>query len=253
MTDAQDAKAEDPGHSYMRLPWPLVAAGLFGLLVLVLAAGLFANRYLRPQVGLVPTEVPLAAAAASPTPLPATAVAATPGVVLARTPLIIGTVAPPTATGAPATAAVSTPMPELPPVMSSTPSPLPTVEPALAEEVGRAYELFWRVRTQALLELDETHLPEVMDAEYLVTFKRTMARLRAENRAIKTRVVLNYFVIAASQDSANVVDDIEDNSVYVRIGTEDPLTSPTADQLRVLYSLSKSLGIWKVVDSVRSE
>jgi hypothetical protein len=253
MTDARDAKGEDSGHAYVRLPWPLVAAGLFGVLVLVLAAGLFANRYLRPQVGLVPTEVPLAAPGASPTPQPATAVVATPVAALARTPLIIGTVAAPTVTPppAPATAPTSTPEPAAP--ASPTPSPLPTVEPALAEEVGRAYEMFWRVRTQALLELDETHLSEVMDADYLTAFKQTMARLRAENRAIKTRVILNYFVVGASQDSATVVDDIEDNSVYVRIGTEDPLTSPTADQLRVLYSLTKSSGMWKVVDSVRSE
>jgi hypothetical protein len=66
-------------------------------------------------------------------------------------------------------------------------------------------------------------------------------------------VILNYFVIEASQDFANVVDDIEDNSVYVKVGTEDPLTSPTGDQLRVLYSLSKSSSVWKVVESVRSE
>src|SRR5437762_1252904 len=158
MTDAQDAKDEDSGHSYMRLPWPVVAALLFGVLVLVLAIGLFANRYLRPQVGLVPTEVPLAAPPASSTSLPATAVAATPVAALPRTPPIIGTVAAPTATPQPPQVTASTSTPQPPAVASSTPSPLPTVEPALAEEVGRAYEMFWRVRSQALLELDATHL-----------------------------------------------------------------------------------------------
>src|SRR5437762_7401414 len=92
MTDAQDAKDEDSGHSYVRLPWPVVAALLFGVLVLVLAAGLFANRYLRPQVGLMPTEVPLAAAATS-TPVPVAAVTSTPAATSTpgteRTPLII--------------------------------------------------------------------------------------------------------------------------------------------------------------------
>src|SRR5713101_789190 len=139
MTDARDAKSEDPGHSYVRLPWPLVALGLFGLLVLVLAAGLLANRYLRPQVGLVPTEVPLAAPTAA---IPTPAVAATPVVALARTPLIIGTVAASTATPPPAAAVAPTATPGPPPLATPTPSPLPTVEPALAEEVGRAYEMF---------------------------------------------------------------------------------------------------------------
>jgi hypothetical protein len=252
MTDARDAKGEDSGHSYVRLPWPLVAAGLFGLLILVLAAGLFANRYLRPQIGLVPTAVPLAAPTAGvPTPFPATAVAAT--AAEAGTPLIIGTVAARTATPplVPAAAPTSTPAP--PALASATPSPLPTVEPALAEEVGKAYEMFWRVRSQALLELDATHLAETMDGDYLTNFTQGIDQLRSEGRAIKTKVSLHYFVFQASADAASIVDDLEDNSVYVTVGTEDALSNPTGDQQRVLYRLRKVEGAWKVVGSVRSE
>src|SRR5439155_17472354 len=62
MDDAHDAETEPT--PYMRIPWPLVAVALLGILAVVLAAGLLANRYLRPQVGLVPT--PLAAAAPPP-------------------------------------------------------------------------------------------------------------------------------------------------------------------------------------------
>ena len=61
-----------------------VAAILFGVLVVLLAAGLYANRNLRPQVGLVPTPVPRTpAVAVATTATPQ--LAATPG----PTPLVI--------------------------------------------------------------------------------------------------------------------------------------------------------------------
>ncbi|HLZ29571.1 MAG TPA: hypothetical protein VKV73_19820, partial [Chloroflexota bacterium] len=82
MDDAPDAEPEAP--PYIRLPWPLVAAALGGVLLLALALGLFANRYLRPQLGAAPTSLPLAAAAeptTGPTPSPA------PSPTLAPTPI----------------------------------------------------------------------------------------------------------------------------------------------------------------------
>jgi hypothetical protein len=127
------------------------------------------------------------------------------------------------------------------------------VEPTLAAEVGQAYENFWRVRSQALLELDESHLPEVMDGDYLNTVSQRIDELRTEDRAIKTHVILNYSVLEVTEDSATVIDDFEDDSVYVKVGTDEPLTDPTADQLRVLYKLRNFAGAWKVVDSVRPE
>ena len=92
-----------------------------------------------------------------------------------------------------------------------------------------------------------------MDGDYLANVERRIDELRAEGRAIKTQVVLNYFVLRASDASASVVDDFEDNSVYVKIGTEEPLTDSTANQLRVLYELRNFSGAWKVVDSARAE
>src|SRR5713101_7604691 len=70
MKDAHDADAETERTPYVRLPWPLVAVGLLGILAVVLAIGLFANRYLRPQVGLLPTSEPAAVVAAPATSTP---------------------------------------------------------------------------------------------------------------------------------------------------------------------------------------
>jgi hypothetical protein len=92
-----------------------------------------------------------------------------------------------------------------------------------------------------------------MDDDYLAMVTSRIDELRQENRAIKTQVILNYSVVAATSEVATVVDDFEDNSVYVTAGTEDPLTDPTADRERTLYTLRHSSGVWKVVDSVRSQ
>ncbi|HLZ26535.1 MAG TPA: hypothetical protein VKV73_04365, partial [Chloroflexota bacterium] len=160
----------------------------------------------------------------------------------------------PSATASPVTAApVTTSIPDPTSTAAFSPTPLATVDPSLSADVGRAYEMFWHVRSQALLELDTTHLAEVMDGDYLVSIEQLIDALRLEGRAIKTQTTLSYSVISATAESAQVIDDVEDNSIYVNIGTEDPLTSPTADQFRVLYRLKNFAGAWKVVDSVRSE
>lgn len=255
MDDAHDA---EPEHSpYVRLPWPLVAGGLIGVLVLALAAGLFANRYLRPQLTVVPTPVPAAAAAAAaqaPPTAAAATVVSTPTLVPAPTPIVVAATAAPTATAPPPTLAAS------PTTVSRSVAPLnpaasaaPAVDPALAHEVSVAYERFWRVLSQALLDLDTTNLPEVMDGDYLVNTQQLINDLRTEGRAIKTQVVLSYSVVSTTSESSSVLDDVEDNSIYVNIGTEDPITSPKADQIRVVYRLNNLSGAWKVVDSVRSE
>src|SRR5467141_3378322 len=71
MKDAQDANAErDQPRRYLRLPSPLVAAGLVALLAVVFGIGLYANRNLRPQVGLVPTTEPALASAPPATATP---------------------------------------------------------------------------------------------------------------------------------------------------------------------------------------
>ena len=102
MDDAHDAEPEK--SPYLRLPWPLVTAALAGVLLLALAVGLLANRYLRPQVGVVPTPLPLAAAAVptaalvpTPTPAPPVAPAELP------TPLAQPTAIAPSPTAVPAT------------------------------------------------------------------------------------------------------------------------------------------------------
>jgi hypothetical protein len=269
MTDAQDAEQEPSPTPYMRLPVPRVALGIVVFLGLLLGAGLYANANLRAQGVVLPTPVstavpptvevtvvPVAASTSvttlqptvspvvSPTPdlRPSPTAASTAGLTQVPTQLVLFLDA--TATASPAISAAQP---------SPTPTPPPSVEPTLAAEVSRAYENFWRVKSQALLDLDQSHLADVMDGDYLSTVNQRIDDLRSEDRAIKTHVILNYRVVEATQRAASVIDDFEDDSIYVKTGTEEPLSEPVADQLTVLYKLENFSGTWKVVDSVRPD
>ena len=249
MKDAPDPEREPAGTPYLRVPLPVAAAVLFIFLAALLAVGLYANRNLRPQGIFVPTPAAQPAPTATPPPLAAAPIptATAPALVAttAPTPLILVM---PTPTASPAPPTLS---PTSAPAATESPTTLPTVEPALAAEVGKAYENFWRVRSQAELTLDSSQLPEVMNGPYLEHFVEVLNQLKAEDKAVKIHVVLNYTVVQAANESAIVHDYIEDTSFFVELGTDTALSDPTNDLLRIEFSLARLDGKWKVVDSVR--
>jgi hypothetical protein len=231
----------------MRLPWPLVAVGLLALLVVVFGVGLFANRYLRPQVGLVPTSEPAVIAAGLPatsTPQVATAVPTPAPTLVVQAPVV-----------AIATSVAATPVPTSTPSasISVTTSPRPTLDTSLVAEVTDAYEEYWQIRSQAFLDLDKTHLGEIMSGDHMDMLGQRIDELRTENRAIKTDVDHQFHVVQVTADAAQIIDDYISNSIYVDPVTKLPLTEPAADELRVLYRLNKVDGKWRVVDSVRAD
>jgi hypothetical protein len=62
-----------------------------------------------------------------------------------------------------------------------------------------------------------------------------------------------YQVVSIKGDTAQLIDDYISNSIYIDPVTQQPLSEPVADELRVLYRLMKIDGVWKVVDSARAE
>jgi len=227
----------------MRLPMPLVAAGLLVLIGGLLGFGLWANRNLRPQgpTLAMTATVPAVGQTAAPTPVAATptVVVVAPTATVQATPLLVLA----TATSVPATVSQATPQP----------TPLPTVEPTLAAEIGGAYVEYWKVTSQALLELDSTHLPDVMSGDYLQMFESKLDDLRASGRAIKTQVKLDYKVVQAGNLDAVVIDHVDDTSFYVEPGTENPLSDPADDFLSLELKLHNFDGTWKVVESVSAD
>jgi hypothetical protein len=267
MTDAQDAEQEPSPTPYMRLPVPLVALGIVAFLGLLLGAGLYANANLRLQGTVLPTLAPVPAtptAAFTPLPLalprsvsttPSSDPLTTPSTVVQPTPRNDPTTtAPPTPTsGAPAVPLTPTTIPTTAIVKTEIPTSTPTVDPALAAEVGMAYEHYWQVRGEALLQLDKSHLSEAMAGDHLVSTSQLIDELASENRAIQTSVDHDYQVTQVTDESAQVFDDYLSSSFYVDPKTQAALTKPTSDELRVLYQLKQSDGVWKVVDSVSAD
>src|SRR5947209_9787336 len=242
MNEAPDGEREPAG--YVRLPWPVVGAGLFVLLVGLLGFGLFANRNLRPQAAAAPT--------------PATAVAPltlTPTVarVIADAPTATPIALTPTPVSRPTTSPGQTTGSASEPPSVETPSALPSVDPSLVPDISRAYEKYWHIRAQALLDLDKEHLTEAMGGDHLASTAQLIDELRTENRAIKTDVDHDYRVVEATGGAAQVFDDYLSNSFYVDPSTEDAITQPASDELKVFYKMVKLNGEWKVVDSVRAD
>jgi len=245
MNEAPDAERESAG--YIRLPWPLVGAGLFVILAALLGFGLFANRNLRPQTAAAPTAVVVEPATATALPVIAVTQVETP----TPEPRVIVTATAVTATPAPAPAVPTAATATATTVAAPAATPRPTVNPELAAEVGSAYQEYWDIRAEALYELDASRLEQVMAGDHLAAVQDRISELRAEGRAIETEVEHKYVVVQASTDSAEVADTYLDQSVYVDAQTHAPITSPTGQRLTELYSLTKVDGTWRVVDLVR--
>lgn len=245
MTDTSDR--ENPSTAYARFPAPVVAVVLAAILAVLLAFGFYANANLRPQGIVVPTPVaaaalptqtlaPTAAAVVQPT---ATTAAATPSVGLT-----------PVAQVRETATSEAMPVPTVPPP-SLTVTARATVSPELQTEVGDAYQTYWQVRAEALYDLDTTHLPEVMAGDHLASAEDLIAQLRIEGRAILTDVTHKYVVLDATSDTATVLDEYVDNSVYVDPLTHDKLTQPQGDTLKEQYEMNKIDEAWKVVTLIR--
>ncbi|HEV7666386.1 MAG TPA: hypothetical protein VGQ62_22820, partial [Chloroflexota bacterium] len=212
--------------------------------VVLLAAGIWANQNLRPRSEPPPASpTPNTAAVAEVrTPVPQVALTSTPK------PLLLAAYETMTPTAVPARAPVTT----LTANGEPTATARPTLDPVSVAEIDQAYDKYWQVRSQALLNLDKSHLAEAMGGAHLNSISQRIDELKIEQRAIKTDVDHESRVVSLSGDIAQLVDDYISNSVYVDPVSNQPLTDPSSDELQVLYTLNKTAGTWRVVDSVRA-
>jgi hypothetical protein len=227
---------------YVSLPWPQLAAGLAVLIVVLLAAGIWANQNLRPKSEPLPASATpnTAAVAEVKTPVPQVALTSTPKALL----LVAYETMTPTAVPVPVTTLTA--------IGEPTATARPTLDPVSVAEIDQAYDKYWQVRSQALLNLDKSHLAEAMGGAHLNSISQRIDELKIEQRAIKTDVDHESRVVSLSGDIAQLVDDYISNSVYVDPVSNQPLTDPSSDELQVLYTLNKTAGTWRVVDSVRA-
>jgi hypothetical protein len=125
------------------------------------------------------------------------------------------------------------------------------VDEAASEQVLQAYNEFWQVRTQALLELDPSQLVHVTAGPVLDGERRAIETLRAQNRAQQVDVKHNARILYASADEAAVEDHYVSHTVLVDAASKVPVEPPPSTSWRLAYRLQKIDGVWKVVESVR--
>src|SRR6266542_939484 len=243
MDDAPDSNTEPVESGYLKLPWQLVAGVLFAVLAIALAAGLIASRNLREQL-TVPTATPVALAAATSTrAAPTASPVATPTSAVTAIPTVLPTAAPNQSPSTPAALATA----------FASPSALPTVDPALADEIGQAYQRYWQIRAEAFFALDTSRLGTVMAGEHKDAVEEQIEALRLQGRAFMTDVEHHFAVLEATNTHAWVGDNYISNSVFVDQQTHAPLDKPTAGNVEEYYEMQRIDGEWKVVTLARKE
>jgi len=231
--------------------WPIAAGLILSGVLLLIVAGLFLTR--RDAGEPVQVAVPTAAAA-RPTAAAAVQVAA-PTADVARptalTPVHVAEAGPVVApTAVPTPAGVSA-QPQGESVAVAWWEAERPAEATLSEQVLQAYNQFWQIRSQALLELDPSQLVHVTAGPVLDGERRAIETLRAQNRAQQVEVEHNARILFASADEAAVEDHYVSHTVLVDAASKAPIEPPPSTSWRLAYRLQKIDGVWKVVESVR--
>jgi hypothetical protein len=264
--------------------WP-AAAGLVATLVVVILVGgvVLARRVQTTDVAPVASATALATADRTSVPTPTVAAAATTAqatlTVAAATPLP-ATTPPPAATPAlaPTLPAAAGAMPEGTPggadfsvvfvnntpqvvAAGATPPAVPTptewwnqqntYPPALGDEVNAAYNHFWQVRAQALLDLDPSSLPTVLDGSALQRELQNLDTLRENDQAQQIDIQHHAQVMHATDADATVFDNYTSRIVTVDLSTNEPVAQSPSGDVFLAYHLQKLSGAWKVVEAVQ--
>lgn len=134
----------------------------------------------------------------------------------------------------------------------ATATPTATSTPSPEAAVLNAYTRYWQVYSQAIFDLDESHLIEVMTGPRLDRAHDEIRALMAKGQAVKI-VVTNQPQIASIQgDTAVLIDMYQNGSYVIDAGTKQPITGAgTPNVLKDAVTLQRVDGTWKVRDTVR--
>ena len=193
----------------------IVGAALFAVIAVLLVGGYFLGNHLRPPVGVEQVVLP-----ASPVPTQITA-----------------------ASSAPANASGTVAVGSASPVASST----------AESDVTNAYLRYWQVYSDAVLNLDSSHLGEVLDGQALGWVSDEIAGLKKQGKSAKIDVQHRYAVVRMNDTSATLVDDYVSRSVYLDPTTRQPMarTDPPTN-VEQSFEFQKISGVWKIVGGTRT-
>jgi len=125
------------------------------------------------------------------------------------------------------------------------------VSPEQVAELSAAYDHFWSVRAQALLDLDDSSLREVAAGPLLQSDEAMLDGLRAQNQADQVDLEHHIQVRHATDTDATIEDDLAGYTVAGDMDTGQTLTPTPASTSQVAYHLQKLSGTWKVVEAVQ--
>ncbi len=217
------------GSQRGRAFWP-VGLGLLGLVAVFLVGAFLMGDQLRPRAGVEP--VPAVAGSAKPSQ----------GQVALQQPAAQPTAAPAATAAVPS---LGVPIGQV--GLGAANSPL-------EREIEDAYLHYWDVRAQAYLNLDTSHLGEIMAGAELVRAENQIRQLKAQDRAGKVDVGHHFALVKVLPAEAEVYDDYLNRSVFLNPVTkqEIPTEEPPSVE-KVSFVMKKSDGIWKVVDGKQQD
>lgn len=272
LSDSADHPAEAEPRG---LPYLPVGLGIFALLVVILIAALLLNGRFRPPVGVATVPAIAGQSSVTPPPMPSpTAPAVVPAITpspsapsaaATATPPLGSPTPPPAATASAAGTAITPTLTasEATAVALGIPLTLqtPVVEPGttgsiqeLEKEIRAAYLHYWDVRAEAYLNLDTSHLSEVMAGAELERETQQLQDRIAKNKPSRLDVEHHISFVLIGDDRAIINDQYLNKSVFVDPATKHDI--PTAEPpsiVKVSFQLRKLDGVWKVVDGNRYE
>ena len=209
--------------------WP-VAAGLLGVIVLLVVGGFLFAEHSRGNTRAAGTP----AFSASGSPVAFTAAIAAASSSAAPSPSSAGVNSAPTSANASAV-----------PSSSASNSPL-------AQEVTAAYEHYWQVYSDAMYRLDASQVSQVASGEELKEIQDEVNSFRQRNKAVHVLVEHHYFVFDITATQAKVYDEVHNKSFLIDPVTKQPPSGPDQTDIeKDTFFFSKADGIWKVTDSTR--
>lgn len=269
------------------LRWPLAVALVGALVIVVLVGGVVLARRLQASGDVVsvdsttatrvvtaPVAAPPATAIATATPLATARPAATPTVAAAPPTAVPATATPPPAAaataqpvdtptakgdstvsivldnGTPRVIGAGTPLPP-PPTPTQWWSQSNTVSPELATELTNAFQRFWQVRAQAMLDLNTAPLTTVMDGPLLQREQAGLDQMRAQNQAEQIDVQHHMQITHATDTEATIVDNYTSHTVPVDLASNELGTPSPVGTWHLAYHFQKLGGTWKVVEAVQ--
>ena len=124
--------------------------------------------------------------------------------------------------------------------LPATETPRPAVTSSPQQDVLNAYARYWRVYPQALFDLDESHLQEVMTGPRLDRAIQEIRSLSAQGRAVRIVVENDPAVASIVGDVAQVIDVYKNASYQIDAVTKQPVAGTgTPNVLRDTVNLER--------------